>query len=246
MFVLVQMKDTIRISPEDAHLLQQDPLHLLRVEINNKYTNKVIHDVGLCTLVHSILSYDDPQLFPSDPGPYIRCTFRLVVFQPQEGQIISGKIISSTINHILISIDLFSHIIIEANSLPVNTEWDAAENVWKWENEGNSYYYDLGMVVRLRVIRTAFSPSTLTKTPTRSLTDNSNITSQQGGITNDSQQAHPKAQKHGYVAPITPQPLNQQRSLPNTQEDATRTYQPPYIVYGSMEDIGLGPVEWWD
>lgn len=258
MFILLQVKDTIRIPPEDAHLLQQDPLHLIRVQINQKYANKVIPDIGLCALVHSILSYDDPTLFPSDPGPYVRCTFRLVVFQPQEGEIIKATIESCTPTSIILSVGFFTHIVVEASSLATNSSWDEHEKVWVWDSDGAKYHYDLGMPVRLRVLRTTFNSALNPDQPQVALgsatmsttTATTTTTTTTNATTNLLENLPPKSLKHGYTRP--PQPPSQQLTRAQIaagqapQEEKTHTYNPPFMVYGSMLDHGLGPIEWWD
>ena len=156
MFVLVLLKDTLRIATEDVTQLQSDVLQRIRFELHDKYCNKVIPDLGLCIVVHSIIAYDEPQLFHTDPCPYVRCTFRLVVWQPTNNEIITAKITTTDATKIVLSVDFFDNIIIKASQLPQDSTFDPEEKVWVWNNDGQQYYFDPGMTVRFKVLNSSF------------------------------------------------------------------------------------------
>jgi DNA-directed RNA polymerase subunit E'/Rpb7 len=89
MFVLVQIRDTIKVPP--CHF-GKDPLTALTDEIHKKYSNRVIANTGLCICVYDIESYGDPLLYPGDAATHTLCVFRLVVFRPFRGEILLGKV----------------------------------------------------------------------------------------------------------------------------------------------------------
>ena len=150
MFILVQLQDTIRIPPETSAKLQEDILHYLRQQLNIRYCNKVIYNIGLCIIVHSILAYDEPRLFPGDAGCYIRVNFRVVVFQPFNEEVIVAKIKQSDPETgLMLSLDFFDHIHIPPHMLPENTEYE--EDAWVWNSGEHKYYFDVGNYVRFKV-----------------------------------------------------------------------------------------------
>ena len=90
MFVLVEMKDTVRIKP---HLFGLDRTETISTQLNKKFANKVatferywcresllqcvcvclpekvIHQVGLCIALHDITKIEDSYILPGD-GAY--------------------------------------------------------------------------------------------------------------------------------------------------------------------------------
>ncbi|EDV27426.1 uncharacterized protein TRIADDRAFT_53108 [Trichoplax adhaerens] len=67
MFVLCCMKDTIRIKP---HLFRLDIHYVIEEQLNKKFANKVVHNVGLCIGVYDILSISDSYVLPGDGSSF--------------------------------------------------------------------------------------------------------------------------------------------------------------------------------
>ena len=58
--------------------------------------SQVIRNVGLCIMLYDILEVDSGFIFPGDGGAHIEIKFRLVVFRPSVGEVLTGKIRSAT------------------------------------------------------------------------------------------------------------------------------------------------------
>ncbi|KAJ2046423.1 DNA-directed RNA polymerase III complex subunit Rpc25, partial [Coemansia sp. S155-1] len=56
MFVLAVLRDTLKIVPSEFTKSREEAL---KYEINRKYANRVLHDIGLCMMVHDLLEIDE-------------------------------------------------------------------------------------------------------------------------------------------------------------------------------------------
>ncbi|KAK7502295.1 hypothetical protein BaRGS_00006248, partial [Batillaria attramentaria] len=88
MFVLVQMKDTVRIPPNLLHL---DTTQAIMEILNKKLANKVVHNVGLCIALWDIVRFEDSFIFPGDGGTHTIVHFRYVMFRPFVDEVLIGK-----------------------------------------------------------------------------------------------------------------------------------------------------------
>lgn len=82
--------------------------------------------------------------------------FRLIVFRPFKGEIMSGRISSSSKHGINVRTDFFDEIFIPSTMLFEDSNFDVKENVWIWNNDGNDFYMDKNEVIRFRVEEEAF------------------------------------------------------------------------------------------
>lgn len=102
-------------------------------QIELKYINKVLPEAGLCISFYDFLEIDDPYIYPAEGSTHQQIKFRLVVFQPFEGEIITGKVVDSNPNGIRISIDFFSDIHIPSTYLQEPSEFDSSTGLWTWK-----------------------------------------------------------------------------------------------------------------
>lgn len=93
MFILSELEDTVKIVPND---FKKDDINAVTDVLNEKYANKVVQEVGLCICVHDILHMSEGFILYGDGCSYIKVTFRLVVFRPFIGEVMVGKIKSSS------------------------------------------------------------------------------------------------------------------------------------------------------
>jgi DNA-directed RNA polymerase III subunit RPC8 len=114
MFVLVHMADTFRIPPCDFDLEEIDAL---KFQINKKFANKIIPDVGLGIKLYDIISVSEGVIMPGDGGSHHRVQFRLIVFRPFIGEVIVGKIKASAPAGLQVSVEFFDNIYITAAQL---------------------------------------------------------------------------------------------------------------------------------
>ncbi|KAJ1967039.1 killer toxin resistant protein [Dispira parvispora] len=165
MFVLATFSDTVKVDPSQ---FRKDPLVAIREEINRKYANRIVQDVGLCIAVYDLLEVDDGLIYHSVGSLNYDTQFRLVVFRPYTGEVLLGKVRSCTEKGLKISLDFFDDIWVPPALLPPQSQFDQTEQVWVWKYDGNSLYMDPGEKIRVRVIAESFveaAPETPKKEP---------------------------------------------------------------------------------
>ena len=97
MFVLVKISDVIKISPDLFGLPHEK---VLTEEIDRKYANKVVADVGLCITLYDFISIGDAVIHPCHGASHTEVEFRMIAFRPFIGEVIVGKLVRSTPEHI--------------------------------------------------------------------------------------------------------------------------------------------------
>ncbi|KAI9788439.1 MAG: DNA-directed RNA polymerase III subunit rpc25 [Peltula sp. TS41687] len=180
MFILTTISDLIQISPADFGKLS---VEALEDNINAKYANKVIQNIGLCICMWDLLETSEGLIghgtgLANVNGKSIfdlisrnnhyafnlykiqllinqSCAahfeFRLVVFRPFKGEVLLGKISSSSALGIKIRLDFFDDIFVPGNLLFGGSRFDHVEQVWVWESEGTKLYFDKNESVLFRV-----------------------------------------------------------------------------------------------
>ncbi|KAJ1958665.1 hypothetical protein DL89DRAFT_265984 [Linderina pennispora] len=153
MFVLTSIHDTLKILPAEFRKSREEAI---KDEINRKYSNRVLHDVGLCMLVHDLVEIDEGYVQHSEGWIWIKVHFRMAVFRPFRDEILVGKVRSASPAGVQISIGFFDDISVPAEMMPQGCEFDATEGVWVWRYEGNDLFMDLDEDIRFRVLRVDF------------------------------------------------------------------------------------------
>jgi DNA-directed RNA polymerase III subunit RPC8 len=97
MFVLTRISDVIPVAPD---LFEEDYQKVLVEEIDRKYANKVIADVGLCVSIYDFVHIGDAFVHPADGTSHSQVEFRMVVFRPFVGEVLKGRIVSCNEEHI--------------------------------------------------------------------------------------------------------------------------------------------------
>ncbi|VDL66797.1 unnamed protein product [Nippostrongylus brasiliensis] len=159
MFVLALLEDTIAIKP---HELGKDLCQVLRRRINQRLSNKIVPDLGLCICVYDLLEVGVTYILPGEGSGHTRVKFRLVVFRPHVDEVIEARVVSSSSKGLTLSVDFFEDITIPAERLPEPHVFENAEQIWYWEYPSEDgeppakLYMDPGKVVRFRVVENVF------------------------------------------------------------------------------------------
>lgn len=161
MFVLSEMKDTVRVPPWAFHKKLNDAV---KKTLNDKLANKVVHNVGLCIALWDITKLEDSYIFPGDGASHTVVFFRYVVFRPFMDEILVGKIKSCSKEGVHISLGFFDDILLPSDSLQHPSRFDEADQLWVWEYETEEGKHDLfmdpGEEVRFRVVEEIFVDTT--------------------------------------------------------------------------------------
>ena len=117
----------------------------------------MIADVGLCIALHDILSIGEAHLFQGNAAQHTAVEFRLVVFRPLVGQILTGKVASCDQQGVRISLGFFDDIQVPVQLLPTPSSWSDEESLWMWNiYDDNPLFVDLENQARFRVVQVTY------------------------------------------------------------------------------------------
>lgn len=149
MFILTEISDLVRIPPHTFNIPIQ---HSLTDELNKKYSNKVISNLGLVVTVWDLLDIKDGLLKPGDGGAYVETKFRCVVWKPFVGEVLGGWVSDCTAEGIKVRLEFFDEIFIPKNYLFENCEFKPVEKAWVWKpDDETELFIDINEKIRFRV-----------------------------------------------------------------------------------------------
>mmetsp|Transcript_28530 Transcript_28530/g.47937 ORF Transcript_28530/g.47937 Transcript_28530/m.47937 type:complete len:274 (-) Transcript_28530:92-913(-) len=150
MFQLCILEDKIKTQPGQFN---RDTEEVLREQIEMKYSNKVLNNVGLCITFYDFISVAEPYLYPSEGSAIQLVKFRMVVFRPFIGEILTGNLKASNKEGLKISIEFFADIFVPAALLQSPCVYNKDTGLWTWKygENGDDFVMELGEEVRFRV-----------------------------------------------------------------------------------------------
>ncbi|KIP04192.1 hypothetical protein PHLGIDRAFT_109926 [Phlebiopsis gigantea 11061_1 CR5-6] len=213
MFILSIIKDTVAVHPSHFGL---PPQQAITNELNKKYANRVLHDVGLCMCVFDLAEVGEGKVRYGDGFLWYKVVFRLAVFRPFPSEVILAKVKSSDEDGIRLTLGFFDDVYVPRIFLPEPSAFDPNERAHFWVADPDSaisdlldtpltsrMYIDAGEVVRVRVEADEFY---------------------------DDEPGPPKATE-GVMA--------------NGQAKEREGRRASYTITCSIAEQGLGPVPWW-
>jgi len=152
MFVISKFKDIVRVP---AHSLGQPIEEVLSEELNRRFANKVVLDVGLVICLYDICNVGESYIFCGDGAVHTRCEYRMIIFRPQIGEVLIGTLRSSSKEGLIISLGFFDSIVVPPQQLSENTVFNEVDQTWSWnfEDDGQTHILrlEIGEQVRFRV-----------------------------------------------------------------------------------------------
>jgi len=239
MFLLSKFQDKFQISPQNFN---QNIVEALSDQIEKKYTNKVIPDVGLGVCLYDVTEMSDGIVYPSDGCAHYKVGFRLVVFRPFVGEVLVGTVKSCDHTGIKVSLGFFHDVFIPSYLLQNPSVYFPHQNGWQWQCEecpGGEFFMEIGEKIRFRVVALNFTKVTATqkgKLATTTQTEFVKPTSESLPSTNQPGRAEQDQ------LPL-PGPLRR-RSL---SLDLTAQHEDPapMKLIATINEDGLGLVSWW-
>ncbi|KAF4462780.1 dna-directed rna polymerase iii subunit rpc8 [Fusarium albosuccineum] len=152
MFILTKIADLVQIAPED---FSKRSIDAIEDNINLKYSNKVRFDkkIGLCICLYDLQWASEGLIGHGTGLVNVNAEFRMVVFRPFKGEVMIGKIRSSTPAGINLRTEFFDDIFVPFEELPEGAEYNHSEQLWVWNvDEEQRLFYDKHEVVRFQVI----------------------------------------------------------------------------------------------
>lgn len=157
MFVLAEMKNTVRITPNKFDVSLHDAVSNY---IKKVLLGKVVKDVGFCIALFDITKLEKAFILPGDGSAHTTVHFRIVVFRPFEEEILQGKVARCTKEGVRVTMNFFDNILIPSSYLQQPCRFDEEENLWVWEYETadgkHDMFMDIGEEIRFRVLRNTF------------------------------------------------------------------------------------------
>lgn len=159
MFELARLKDTVHIAPTE---FGKPLLKAVNNALSEKYPNKVLPGLGLCVTLHDILHIGEAHLYAnSNAAMHIPVEFRLVMFRPYVGEVLTGTLVSSDPKGMRVSLGFFDEIYVPARLLQAPSYWSTEEGVWVWNvTEDHQLFNDLENEMRFRVEAVNFRQET--------------------------------------------------------------------------------------
>lgn len=114
MFVLSKFTDIVKLAPQSFSIATETAL---TSAINSKFSNRIVKDVGLCICLFDILHSSDGIVRTGDGCAYVTVEFRLVVFRPCTGEVLTGKIENCSEDGIKVTLGFFDDIFIPSHLL---------------------------------------------------------------------------------------------------------------------------------
>lgn len=159
MFILVEMKNVTRITPDMFNIKLNDAI---ASELNVKLANKVVLNVGLCIALFDILKLEESFIIPGDGASHTRVKFRYIVFRPFVEEILVGKIRSCSQEGVHVTLGFFDDVLIPPSALQHPSRFNETEQAWVWEydaGDGNKHdlFMDAGETIKFRVTAETFN-----------------------------------------------------------------------------------------
>ena len=140
MYVLAEMKDIVHVKPWQ---FDSDLKEVIELELNKKFANKVVFELGLCIALFDIKSMDDSYVFPGDGCSHTRVTFRFVIFRPFMDEVLVGKVKSCSKEGVYVTMKFFDDIFIPAGNLQKPYRFDEREQLFIWQYDTGESTHDL-------------------------------------------------------------------------------------------------------
>lgn len=163
MFYLSVIEHTLRLPP---HLLNLPLNEAIKGELEGLFMDKVIANLGLGISIYDIRSIDDGFIFPSEGASTYTVKFRLVVFRPFVGEIITARLKESKAEGLRLSLGFFDDIYVPAPLMPDPSRSEPdPENKnqvrWIWTYGEQDYPIDGVDEIRFRVHSVSYPPMPL-------------------------------------------------------------------------------------
>lgn len=149
------LADVVQIKP---HEFNKPSSRAIEDWINEKYADKVLQNIGLCVGFHSLVKASEGLIGHGDGIVNVNVDFRLIVFRPFKGEIITATITSSDPNEgIFLSTEFFDDIQVPPSVLPDGSAYDTGEDVFIWQyhedgqSDGVPYFFDRAETCLLRI-----------------------------------------------------------------------------------------------
>ncbi|KAB5568307.1 hypothetical protein DKX38_002100 [Salix brachista] len=161
MFYLSLIEHKMLLPPRLLNLPLQDAI---KEELQNIFLDKVISKLGLCISIYDIRKIDGGFISPGEGASTYTVEFRMIVFRPFVGEIISAKLKESTADGLQLSLGFFDDITIPAGliqkpSRHVPDPENRYKVLWVWQFNGEEFFVDGIDEIKFKVISVTCPPT---------------------------------------------------------------------------------------
>ena len=231
MFEIARLQDTVHIQPAEFRV---PPLTAITDALSEKYPNKVVPGLGLCIALYDITAVGESQLYPGSAAHHTFVEFRLVIFRPYVGEVLSGQIVSCDEHGVRLSLGFFDEIYCPSHLLQYPSSWSPEERVWVWDVPGTEHqlFFDVQNSLRFRVEEVHFhEPSN--ESAKAAAADGAGGGPGTPGVRGAARGEGATAHGQGLRA-TSPQTTGKKHAA-----------QPAMQILASMDRSGLGLTSWW-
>ena len=233
MFELARLKDTVTIAPSE---FGKPLLTAVTDALSEKYPNKVVPGLGLCVTLHDILHVGEAHLYASNASMHLPVEFRLVMFRPYVGEVLTGTVVSSDPKGMRVSLGFFDEIHVPSRLLQSPSYWSPEEGVWVWNvTDDHQLFYDLENELRFRVEEVRFREET-------------NVSARKPKASSAAKASSPKTSS-GAGGPTNVGCSSGTRSSTATPTQsgspAPAAVPPAMLIVAGTDRSGLGLSSWW-
>ena len=114
--------------------------------------------MGLCITFYDFVSIEEPYVYPGEGSAIQLVKFRMIVFRPFVGEILTGKLVGSNREGLKISLEFFEDILIPAALLQSPCVFNPIDNLWTWKYQENDFVMDIGEQVSSEVQNVDLKP----------------------------------------------------------------------------------------
>lgn len=118
----------------------------------------MVRDLGMCVALYDVISVGESQLHQGSASQHSAVEFRLVIFAPFVGEILTGTIMSCDEAGLRLSLGFFDEIYVPKALLQAPSSWSGDEKLWVWNvTESDQLFFDIDNMARFRVMDVSYA-----------------------------------------------------------------------------------------
>lgn len=93
MYKILDVKDTVRVDPEKFNMDLEDSVY---ESLREKYEGILNPDIGFILSVEEVVDIGEGKVLPEDGAAHYPAEFKMLVFEPQEHEVVIGEVVDVT------------------------------------------------------------------------------------------------------------------------------------------------------
>lgn len=93
MYKILEVKDTVRVDPSNFDLGLEDSVY---ESLREKYEGLLKKEIGFILSVEEVMEIGEGRVLPEDGAAYYPAEFKMLVFEPEEHEVVLGEVVDVT------------------------------------------------------------------------------------------------------------------------------------------------------